>query len=147
MKLLDHSRQLLILKTRDAFGKVRSSVLEAMQYLWQVKETEAWKEGYESFGDYVEQDLGISQGFASKLGTINKTFLIEGGLSQEKLAGIDYEKLYAAAKLGGTVEEKLAKAATLSRSELRQESSEETPHEGDFHLVCTKCWVSKQNHA
>lgn len=137
----------LIEATRLSFSKVRSSIVEAMQYLYQVKQSEAWQEaGYESFGDYVQQDLGISQGFASKLGTINKTFLIEGGLSPEKLVGIDYERLYSAAKLTGSVEEKLAKAQTLSRSELKQEKSEETVHTPSFQRVCTICWVSEGNH-
>lgn len=137
----------LLDKTRKSFATVRSSIVEAMQFLWQVKETEAWKESYESFGEYVEQDLGISQGFASKLGTINKTYLLEGGLSPEKLEGIDHDKLYAASRLEGTVEEKLAKAMTLSRSELKAEKSDETPHTASFQEICTVCWVSKQNHS
>lgn len=137
----------LLETTRESFSKVRRSIVEAMQYLWKVKETEAWKESYESFGEYVEQDLGISQGFASKLGTINKTYLLEGGLSHDKLEGVDYEKLYAASKLEGTAEEKLAKAQTLSRSELKAEKSDETPHTASFQEVCTVCWVFKQNHA
>lgn len=128
--------------TRDAFSAVRSSIVEAMQYLWRVKETEAWKEaGYESFGEYVEQDLGISQGFASKLGTINRTYLIEGGILPEKLEGIDHDKLYAAARLSGTVEEKLAKAMTLSRRDLKEEANEEEPQPHDHIPACAICHI------
>jgi len=131
----------LLEQTRASFANVRSSIVEAMQHLWKVKETEAWKESYESFGEYVEQDLGISQGFASKLGTINKTYLVEGGLSPEKLEGIDHDKLYAAARLSGSVEEKLAKALTLSRRDLKDELNDEEPQPHEHVPACAVCHI------
>ena len=150
MKLLD--------KTREAFASVRSSIVRAMQLLWKVKETEEWKKGgYDSFGAYVEGDLGISPGFASKLGTINRVYLIEGGILPEKLEGIDHDKLYAASKIeriqnkdgsfhDATVAEQFAIAQTNSRTEVNQWKSESKPHTPTFAEVCTVCWVSKANH-
>ena len=47
------------------------------------------------------------------------------GFSHEKLLGLDTEKAYLSLNLDGTPEEKLAKATTLSRQELREQLSED----------------------
>lgn len=129
----------LLENTKKAFESVRSSVVVAMQYLYQVKEEEAWTEVSGSFSEYVEAELGISQGFASKLLSVNQHYLIEGGYSPENIEGFDYEKLYLAAKTEGTYEEQLAKAKTLTRRELKEERNEKEPHEHEPIQICRVC--------
>ncbi len=131
----------LLTETKQAFAKVRSSVVDAMQKLYQVKESGEWQAVASSFGEYVESELQISQGFASKLLTVNEHYLL-AGVSQEKIAGIDYECLYLAAKTEGTLDEQIEKARTLTRRELKEERNEEVPclHE-DVIKICKACQI------
>lgn len=131
----------LLDETITIFQTIRSGVVLAMQKLYQVKEEGAWEGKYSSFGEFVEEGLGISQGFASKLLTVNKHYLLEGAVSPEQITGIDYEKLYMASKLGGRVEEQLAKAKTLSRSELKLEKGDEDQHAHEPITICRHCSV------
>lgn len=122
------------------FGKVMN-VFRPLVY--SVYKNELWKERFSSFGEYVEsaEGLGMSQGYASKLKQVEEHYVIEGGLSPEKLEGIDYERLYAASKLPGTPEEHAAIAKTLTRREIRetQNEAEETPHEHS--PICGICRI------
>lgn len=138
----------LLTETKQIFATVRSGIVLAMQKLYQVKEEGVWTQVASTWGEYVESELGISQGFASKLLTVNNHFLLEGSVSPEKLEGIDYEKLYNASKLPGTIAEQIEKARTLSRSELKQErnDAEPVPHVPEFVEFCTFCHVSRANH-
>jgi hypothetical protein len=128
-------------KTKKLFENVRSSIVQAMQALHKVKESEQWKEVAPTFGEYVEQELGISQGFASKLLGNNQTYLLEGQVSPEKLAGIDYEKLYMARNLPGSLEERIEKARLLSRRELREEKNDEVEHAHEAISICKTCHI------
>lgn len=136
----------LLPHTKVAFQSIKQNVIVAMQLLAAVQELKVWESVASSWSEYVESELGISQGFASKLLSVNKHYLLEGGYSPANIEGCDYEKLYLASKTEGTVEEQLAKAKTLSRSELKQERNEIKPHAPDYHEVCTVCWLSKTNH-
>lgn len=131
----------LLTLTKTAFAKARGSVVEAMQYLWLVKEEEAWKEVSPTWSDYVSSELDISQGFASRLLGNNQHYLIEGGMTPEDLVGIDHEKLSMARNLPGTPEEQVAKARTLTRRELKEEKNdaEATPHEHEPISICKVC--------
>lgn len=129
----------LLQETKEIFSTLRSGIVVAMQKLYEVNRSEAWKEVSENWGDYVEGELGISHGFASKLLTTNRVYLVEGGLAPEKLEGIDYEKLYMARELPGSLEEKLEKARTLTRRELKEEKLDEEPHEHQPISICKVC--------
>lgn len=129
----------LLTLTKKAFESVRSSVVVAMQYLYTVREEGAWKEVASSFSEYVESELGISQGFASKLLAVNQHYLIEGGLSPENIAETDYECLYLAAKTEGTPEEQVAKARTLTRRELKEERVDAGHVHGEEIIQIYKC--------
>ena len=130
----------LLEQTKEAFANVKGSVVVAMQKLYAVFESKCWESVASSWGEYVESELGISQGFASKLLTVNRTYLLDGEISPEKLAGIDYERLYLARNLDGSIEEKLAKAQTLNRSELRAEQEEKAPCVHEIKPCCVHCW-------
>lgn len=127
--------------TSEAFRRFKSQVIECMALLWEVKQTEAWKEKYESMEEYIDQDLGVSKGFASKLLTVYGHYVIEGKVSLRNLRGIDYEKLYLASSLPLPVEKQLAKAETLSRSELKLERADRNgEHECTPITICSKCY-------
>lgn len=135
--------QILLQEAKTAFADIRGSIVIAMQKLHEVHESKAWEEQYSSFSEFVEEGLQISQGFASKLLSVHKHYLVEGGYSPENIAGIDYEKLYLAQKSGGKIDEQLAKAKTLSRSELRQERAETNDHEHEYIEICKHCSMRK----
>lgn len=111
----------LIEQTKEAFLILKSSVITAMQLLYQLRESGEWQQVSSTWSDFVKDELGLSQGFASRLLSVNQHYLVEGGVSPEKLAEIDHEKLYLAAQTEGTVEEQIEKARLLNRRELREE--------------------------
>lgn len=132
----------LLEKTEQLFHSARVSYLEAVAHLYKVQQTDAWKEKYDTWGEFVES-LGVSQSGASKMLTTYKHFVIEGAVSHAKLATVDLEKLYLATSLEGTPTEQLIKAETLSRSEIKaQRSFEESGHECEHPeeiRICKDC--------
>lgn len=131
----------LLPATKDAFGSVRHSVVVAMQLLSAVKDSGVWEQVANSWGEYVESELGISQSFASKLLTVNAAYILQGKVSPEKLEGIDYERLYLAQMLSGSVEEQIEKARTLTRKELKEERNDEEPHTHQWIQICKHCQI------
>lgn len=129
----------LLALTKSAFAKARGSVVEAMQYLWLVKEEEAWKEVSPTWSDYVSSELDISQGFASRLLSVNNHYLIKGGLAPENIEGIDHERLYIAAQTEGEVEEQVARARTLTRRELKESRVDGGHIHGEEIIQIYKC--------
>lgn len=93
------------------------------------------------FGQFVEEEFEISQGFASKLVSNWEHYVITGGVQPSKLEQIDYEKLYLAAKIEGSPELQIAQAKTLSRKELRQTREETNDHEHEEIRVCRICGI------
>lgn len=101
----------------------------------------------ESFGDFVEEYFGISQSMASKLLTVNRVYLLEGGVAPEEIQDIDFEKLYLARKTEGTVEEKIHKARVQPRAHLREQEQEDVPHEFQLVEICGVCGGKREFHA
>lgn len=128
----------LLDETVHLFRDFRVSMVKAMTNLHTLKDSGEWEERYGTWGEFVEDGLGISQGFASKLLTVHRTYLIEGGLDENAIAGVDYEKLYAARALPGTPIERVAMAKTLSRRELKQTQNETEEH---GHIPVTICKI------
>lgn len=133
----------LITQTRALLNAARGSLIKVGENLFTLKQQLppelAW-------ADMLRDEFDIGEGQASKLIKIFRVFAFEGGLSPEKLEGIDGERLYLAAGLEGTPEEKLAKAANLTRSELRAERQDEEPHEYEPLEFCKICHAKKENH-
>lgn len=131
----------LLEKTEQLFHSARVSLIEAAAALYQVQQTEAWKEQNETWGDYVNT-LGLSSTKASKLTSTFEHFVIKGGVSHAKVASIELDRLYLSKNLQGTPAEQIEKALTLTRGELREQRVyEET---GAEHLcvpvtICTIC--------
>lgn len=129
-------------QTRQLLNAVRGSSVRIGQNLYEIKQ-DLPKE--QDWGDFLRDQFDISEGFASKLMTIHRVFVLEGGMSQEAIEGIDGEKLYLAASLEGSAEEKLAKARTLTRREIKDEKNDEAPHPHEWIEICKKCSI--RNHA
>jgi hypothetical protein len=126
----------LISQTRDLLHAVRGSSVKIGENLYVLKQNLA---PGTDWGDMIRDEFDISESFASKLISIHKAFVIDGGISQEKLEGIDGEKLYLALKLEGTPEEKIAKAATLTRREIREERVDDGHEHSGETVVIHKC--------
>jgi len=128
----------LIQQTKDLLNAVRGSSIKIGENLHNLK-TQLPEDT--NWADFIREQFDISESFASKLMTVFKAFVLEGGVSQERLEGIDSEKLYLAAKLEGTPDEKIAKASTLTRRELKEERNDEEPHEHIPVSICKTCSI------
>lgn len=116
-----------------------------VQVAWnlaQIQKSDAWK-GYKTFSQFAETELGIGQSQTSKLLTIASYYLEK--YSPDEIGAADYESLYMASRLPGSVEENLAKAKTLKRSELRAEKEESAPCEHEIKPCCVKCWAVQKD--
>lgn len=126
----------------DCFSKARQNLMEGAKLLYQIQEHKLFEGRFDSFGEYVEQELQISQSFAAKLCKAFHFYAIEGGYSIKELQGIDSEKLYLSMNLPGNTEEKLEKAKLLSRSEIKAELGVREGRECE-HLtkitICANC--------
>lgn len=131
------STQDLISSTRDLLNAVRGSSIKIGENLHLIKQN---TDASVNWGDLLRDEFDISESFASKLMSIYKGFVVEGGMPREALEGIDSEKLYLALKLDGTAEEKIAKAQTLTRRDLREERVDDGHvHSGETVLIHKCC--------
>lgn len=126
-------------------AKYISTAIDVLRPLvYQVWTEKLWEGRFSSFGEYVESPEGLnrSQGYASKLKQVQEHYVIEGGLSEKDISGVDYESLYLALKTAGTPREQLSKAKTLTRSELKAERQDFVPcahvNQGN---CCFDCWM------
>ncbi len=113
--------------------------------LYKVFTEGTWEGRFSSWGEFVESAGGLnkSQGWASKHLAIHKHYILEGGLSPEKLEGAATESLYMARTLPGTPEEQVSISRTLTRREIK-----ETRQESDGHVhipktltICEECGI------
>lgn len=127
------------------FNSARKNVYAGAALLYQIQEHNLWEGKYSSFSEYVEQECQIGKSQASKLVQAWKYYVVDGGVPQGKLTGIDADKLYLAAKLPtGTVEQRLVKAREWNRDDLRAELStvdgKECEHPEDKRVtICGIC--------
>lgn len=129
----------LITEIKELWATGKKVMVEVAGRLAKLREdTDAWAE-YKTFPQFVEAEIGIRQSQTSKLLTIADYFLRE--YSPEQIGPTDYECLYLAAKLPGSVEENLARAKTLNRSELRSEREEKEPCLHEYASFCKHCWA------
>lgn len=119
-----------------------SSAIDVLRPLvFSVWKDELWRGRFSSFSEYVESPDGLnkSQGYASKLKTVQQ-FSIDSGTD---VSGVDYESMYLSIKTGGTPEEIISRARSLTRAELRAERIEAKDHEHDWITACSECWIKK----
>jgi hypothetical protein len=128
----------LIEETRSLLNAARGSSIKIGENLYTLKQS---LEAGTDWGDLLRDEFDISDSFASKLISIHRVFVVEGGLSPAKLEGIDGEKLYLALKLDGTAEENVAKALKLTRRELREERADDDGHIHEAVEICKTCGI------
>ncbi len=124
-----------------AFQDARGKIIDAIQTLYAVSDTEAWKDGYTSFSDFCESGLGISKSTGSQYLALYSRYAIEGGISLKQLRNVSPDKLYAAIKLNGTPEQQYSKALTLTRRELKEEHGDDVPHDHAWIEYCSICGI------
>ena len=124
----------------EAFNQARGAIADALELLWSVNKQEAWKGSYNSFSEFCEDGLQISRSTGNQYVAIYQHYVAEGCITVKQLRNADMNKLYRAISLTGTPEQQYSKALTLSRSELRNEKTEEDGHECTPVTVCSKCW-------
>jgi len=109
-----------------------------------------WEGHFSSFGEYVESPsgLGKSQGYASRLKSVEEYYIIESGMSPEDISGLDQDKLYELRKFEATPQEKVCMARTLTRQEIKEmrNDKEITPHAFARVCYCSVCGLSEERH-
>ena len=126
-------------KAIACFDSARQNLLAGASYLYSIKKDELWRQHYDSYPAFLS-DCRVSEGTASKLVRVFEHFIVRGGLSHAKLAGVDYEKLYMAIRYPGDTDKQLAAAQTLTRGELRHELK--NPNDDCEHepiSICRRC--------
>lgn len=109
-------------KAADCFKHARGNLMQGARYLHQISTQELWQGAYSSFNEFLETECQISPGYASKLIKSYEYYVVGGGISLAKLQSVDPEKLYLAISLPGrNTDEKLVKAETWNRQELKDE--------------------------
>lgn len=126
----------------DHFKSARKDILAGAILLERIYSQELYKASYESFGAYVNEELQIGPSQASKLISVVKTYLVEGGLKKSEISDIEPERLYLAIRTKGSLAAKVERARLLTRSDLKQELASKDGHDCE-HLntikICATC--------
>jgi hypothetical protein len=130
----------ILQEAASCFKGARKNLMEGVSLLYKIRAESLYEPRYDTFSDYLESECQVSDSWASKALTTFQYYVVESGLSHAKLEGTDLEKLYLSVKAGGSPEEKLSKAQTLTRQELKLEIREEvSPHEHNWIQFCSIC--------
>jgi hypothetical protein len=134
-------------------GDTRRGFLQAAEACWALIETEGWMVlGYESLKEYLASpEIGLRRSAFYDLAAIYRTYVVEGGITPERLLAADHSKLAVAvpALSAGKVEidEAIADAEALPWRDMREKykgliagpedlSNDPGPDEG---AVCSEC--------
>lgn len=129
--------------TVDLVRQIETRFLELGARLFQIRERNLWKDTYESFQEFLDS-AKVSKGNASMLAAIHKAYVVDGGVSHDKLAQVGYSNLYEAIHLieKDGVHQAVEKARLLTRAELKEEVRErdhgECAHEETV-KICSTC--------
>jgi len=127
----------------SCFKQAQKNLIQGAALLYQINSEKTWESNYSSFGEFVEQECGISTSMASKLLKAYSFYAIEAKIPQQELENVDYEKLYLTTALKDmTPEEKLIRAKSWSRSEIKaelhQKDGKDCEHPETIH-ICATC--------
>ncbi len=140
-----HLSNNLLEETRALWNQGKKVMVQVANNLIKIREGEEWKSyGHDTFQKFCDVELDIKQSQASKLLIVGEYFLKE--YTPEQIGSIDAERLYAASRLPGTVEQNLAKARTWSRSDFKENAAQLDPHEIERVTYCKKCGLSEARH-
>lgn len=133
------STHYLIENTKQLLGSVRQSLVKVAANLHFLRQTGE----HEKFGEWAEEEFGLSRSMTSKLLTIYDAWVIRAGISQDQIEGIDYERLYGYVPLleGKIPEQAIAEVRTWSRADIKAEKQEKKPcFHPNVQPICTECW-------
>lgn len=126
-------------ETKKLLGSVRQSLVKVAANLYFLRSNGQ----HEKFGQYAEEEFGLSQSMTSKLLTIYSAWVVRAGVPQESIEGQDYEKLYGYVPLleGKDPETALAEVKMWSRRDIKDEKQEKAPCAHENHGdCCYDCW-------
>jgi len=63
--------------TANLFRAAQIAIFEASSNLYRIKAENLWEGQFSSFGEYVENECGISQSFAAKLCKVYEHFVLK----------------------------------------------------------------------
>lgn len=108
--------------TIDLVKSIETRFLELGARLYKIQEERLWEGSYDTFKDFLAE-ARITPGNASILSSIHRSYIVEGGIKQEELAGVPYSNLYEAIPLieKEGVTSAAVKAETLTRAEIKDE--------------------------
>ncbi len=111
-----------ILETIELVHSIETRFIELGRRLYKIKTETLWKDDYSSYQAFLE-DAKVKPANASILANIYQTYVIEGGVLEESLAGIGYSNLYQAIPLIGkqTARNVVEIARNLTRGEIQDE--------------------------
>lgn len=129
--------------TVDLVRQIETRFLELGARLFQIRQNEIWKGTHDSFQEFLDS-AKISKGNASMLAAIHKAYVVDGGVSHERLSKVGYSNLYAAIPLieAEGIDNTVEKARLLTRDEIKQEVREEAHPDckhPEFIEICTTC--------
>lgn len=120
---------------------VRSSYIYLAELLYKIKVEKLYEKlDYETFWAYVGQpEISLKRSTVYKLLGVYEKFVLEEKVPHDRLIGIDYNKLdMVKNKVDGNADEWIAKAESLSRSDLLGEIKGEEYHAPKFCPFCGK---------
>lgn len=133
------NNQVLIQETKSLIGSVRQNLVKVAANLHFLRATGE----HEKFGEWAEEEFGLSRSMTSKLLTSYQAWVVRAGIPLERLENIDYEKLYGYVPLleGKDPEQALAEVNSWSRADIKAEKSEKAPcFHPNIQRCCTECW-------
>lgn len=134
--------------------KIEESFLLLGQRLKKIRDEELYKGQYETFPNFLEE-LKVSESVASRLISVYQRFMVEYGLSQEKVLRVGWSDAYQIMKATDNKEEAeewVEKGQVLSSGDLRKELTEKRTgkdmrtceHEFYTLRVCRKCQTKEK---
>jgi hypothetical protein len=136
--------------TVDLVKQIETRFLELAARLFQIHSRQLWQGTYETYQEFLDT-AKVSKGNASMLEAIHETYVVNGGVSHERLARVGYSNLYAAIPLieSKGVEKAVEMARTLTRSELKEEVREDKHGEcghTEIIQICATCHKRIEDH-
>lgn len=130
-------------ETAGLYRYIGTRYIELAARLSRIRGQHLWKNGYESFADYLDE-AKITQGTASKLIQVYESFVLPGNFTPQQLEGAPYTSLYEAIPLlkEHKPHEVVEMAKKLTREEIKSEVKDEKhpdcKHEETI-VICVKC--------
>ena len=126
--------------------KIEGAFIILGERFHKILEDGLWKGTFESYAEFLAE-MRISEANASKLMTVYRTYVVEHGVSHEKLARAGWSNLYTAIPLlkEKNAEEVVQKATALRRADISDEVREKQYPEHDCkgetvrYRICDTC--------